>query len=106
VVRGQDLTDNTARQVLLQRALGLPEPRYLHTPLVLGDNGEKLSKQNGAQAINADEPLSALNDAAQALGLEQCTSAVPQALQTWTNQWKTLWRNKAPASSQVSDHPP
>jgi glutamyl-Q tRNA(Asp) synthetase len=106
VVRGQDLTDNTARQILLQRALGLPTPRYLHTPLVLGDNGEKLSKQNGAQAINTDEPLPALNDAAQALGLAPCACAVPQALLTWTNQWKTLWRNKASASSQVSDHPP
>ncbi|MDB5932066.1 MAG: Glutamate--tRNA ligase, partial [Polaromonas sp.] len=47
IVRGQDLADNTARQILLQRALGLPVPRYLHTPLVLGANGEKLSKQNG-----------------------------------------------------------
>ena len=35
VVRGEDLADNTARQILLQRALGLPTPRYLHTPLVL-----------------------------------------------------------------------
>ena len=35
VVRGEDLADNTARQILLQRRLGLPTPRYLHTPLVL-----------------------------------------------------------------------
>ena len=43
VVRGVDLADNTARQILLQQCLGLPTPRYLHTPLVLGANGEKLS---------------------------------------------------------------
>lgn len=92
VVRGEDLTDNTARQILLQRALGLPTPRYLHTPLVLGDNGEKLSKQNGAQAINTNAPLIALNAAAQALGLNACTSAVPQALLAWTTQWQNLWQ--------------
>ncbi|RZJ24811.1 MAG: tRNA glutamyl-Q(34) synthetase GluQRS, partial [Haliea sp.] len=39
VVRGEDLADNTPRQILLQRALGLPLPRYLHSPLVLGPNG-------------------------------------------------------------------
>ena len=50
VVRGEDLADNTARQILLQRALGLPTPRYLHTPLVLAADGHKLSKQNGAAA--------------------------------------------------------
>jgi glutamyl-Q tRNA(Asp) synthetase len=39
VVRGEDLADNTPRQILLQRALGLDTPAYRHTPLVLGDNG-------------------------------------------------------------------
>ena len=48
VVRGEDLADNTARQIQLQRSLGLPTPRYLHTPLVLAEGGEKLSKQTGA----------------------------------------------------------
>ena len=69
VVRGEDLADNTARQILLQRALGLPTPRYLHTPLVLGANGEKLSKQNGAQALDLSNPLQAVNQAARVLGL-------------------------------------
>jgi len=49
VVRGEDLADNTARQIRLQQALRLPAPAYLHTPLVLGADGQKLSKQNGAQ---------------------------------------------------------
>src|SRR5690606_34211433 len=48
VVRGEDLADNTPRQMLLQSALGLPMPHYLHTPLVRGADGEKLSKQHGA----------------------------------------------------------
>lgn len=103
VVRGEDLADNTARQILLQRALGLPTPRYLHTPLVLGDNGEKLSKQNGARAIHTDAPLATLNAAAQALGLAPCSSAVSQALLAWTTQWETLWPCNALASSPSAD---
>ena len=103
VVRGADLADNTARQILLQRALGLPTPRYLHTPLVLGDNGEKLSKQNAARAINTDAPLATLNAAAQALGLAPCSSTVPHALLAWTTQWKTLWQGNALASPPSAD---
>ncbi len=87
VVRGEDLTDNTARQILLQRALGLPTPRYLHTPLVLGANGEKLSKQNGAAALDTSEPLTALNTAARTLGLPTLGGPVEEALATWTAQW-------------------
>ena len=52
VVRGEDLADNTARQILLQRALSLSTPTYLHTPLVRGADGDKLSKQNGAMPID------------------------------------------------------
>ena len=84
VVRGQDLADNTARQILLQQALGLPTPRYLHTPLVLGADGEKLSKQNGAQALDLNDPLAALNAAAQVLGLEASAGTVQEALKKWT----------------------
>ena len=69
VVRGEDLADNTPRQLLLQRALGVPTPSYLHAPLVLGANGEKLSKQNGAAPLDLRDPLAALRAAAQALGL-------------------------------------
>ncbi len=69
VVRGADLADNTPRQILLQRALGLPLPQYLHTPLVLGADGEKLSKQNGASALDCSAPLPVLRAAARVLGL-------------------------------------
>ena len=89
VVRGQDLADNTARQILLQRALRLPMPRYLHTPLVLGSNGEKLSKQNGAQALNTAHPLAVLNQAAAVLGLTEQHHPV-DALANWVAQWRTL----------------
>jgi len=88
VVRGEDLADNTARQILLQRALGLPAPVYLHTPLVLGPNGEKLSKQNGAQPLALDDPLRALNAAAATLGLGEQRVGVAQALLAWQAQWR------------------
>lgn len=70
VVRGEDLADNTARQIHLQRLLGLPTPTYLHVPLVLGADGEKLSKQNGATALDLSDPLGALRQAAAVLGLD------------------------------------
>ena len=72
VVRGADLCDNTARQVHLQRLLGLPTPRYLHTPLVLAADGHKLSKQNGAAAVltqDARAALATLAAAGRVLGL-------------------------------------
>jgi glutamyl-Q tRNA(Asp) synthetase len=80
VVRGEDLTDNTARQILLQRALGLPTPEYLHTPLVLDAMGEKLSKQNGAQPVDTSTPQAARNAlvcAARVLGLEWDVDLTP-----------------------------
>ena len=88
VVRGADLADNTARQILLQRALGLPTPQYRHTPLVLGANGEKLSKQNGAQALDTSRPLAALNQTAAVLGLQVQTGYTADALAAWVNAWK------------------
>ncbi len=88
VVRGEDLADNTARQIVLQRALGLSTPRYLHTPLVLGENGEKLSKQNGAQALDLSDPLGALNEAAAVLGLGVQAGSVGEALAVWVTAWQ------------------
>ena len=93
VVRGQDLADNTARQIQLQAALGLPTPQYLHTPLVLGANGEKLSKQNGAAPLNLSDPLAALNLAAAVLGLPAQTGPLPQALAQWTEAWAERHRH-------------
>jgi glutamyl-Q tRNA(Asp) synthetase len=91
VVRGADLQDNTARQIRLQQSLQLPSPQYLHTALVLGGNGEKLSKQNGAQAIDTAEPLRTLNQAAAALGLPSQSGRVEQALAAWTAAWASTW---------------
>lgn len=70
IVRGADLLTSTGRQILLQRALGLPTPRYLHVPVVLGANGRKLSKQNGAAPVDTSDPLRTLGRAMQVLGLD------------------------------------
>ena len=88
VVRGQDLTDNTARQILLQRALNLATPQYHHTPLVLGANGEKLSKQNGAAALDLSDPLAALNQAAGCLGLPPAGGGVTEWLAHSVARWR------------------
>lgn len=90
VVRGEDLADNTPRQLVLQRALGLPAPCYLHTPLVLGADGEKLSKQNGAQPLDLADPLAALNAAARVLGLPPQAGAIGDALAAWEAGWPFL----------------
>jgi glutamyl-Q tRNA(Asp) synthetase len=95
VVRGADLADNTPRQVLLQQALGLPTPHYLHTPLVLAADGLKLSKQNGAAPLDLSEPLAALNTAAAALGLAPAQGTVPGALAAWTHAWAEAWARPA-----------
>lgn len=91
VVRGEDLADNTPRQIVLQRALGVPTPRYLHTPLVLGENGEKLSKQNGARPLALDDPLAALASAASVLGLPPPSGGLADSLQAWTDAWRERW---------------
>lgn len=69
VVRGVDLLDSTPRQIYLQRLLGLPTPGYLHLPLALDEEGRKLSKSTGADAIDAADPLPALHRALTFLGL-------------------------------------
>ena len=88
VVRGEDLADNTARQIVLQRALGVATPAYLHTPLVLAPDGHKLSKQNGALPLDLAEPVSALRAAAAVLELPDLQAATPTE---WLAQAVSAW---------------
>jgi glutamyl-Q tRNA(Asp) synthetase len=97
IVRGEDLADNTARQILLQRALQVSIPHYLHAPLVLGANGEKLSKQNGAAAIDTSTPLAAgaaLSNAAARLGLHTADlGSESEYLAAWVKEWRQRHAN-------------
>jgi glutamyl-Q tRNA(Asp) synthetase len=95
VVRGEDLADNTPRQVQLQRALGLPTPAYLHTPLVRAADGCKLSKQNGAAALDLRDPAATLQAAAAVLGLAPAGGTPAERLAAWTQAWKQRWGTAA-----------
>ncbi len=68
VVRGADLLHSTPRQILLQQALGLPTPRHAHLPLLLDDQGRKLSKSDAALPIDPDAPLDTLRAIWRCLG--------------------------------------
>ncbi len=92
IVRGEDLTDNTPRQIHLQRLLGLPSPEYLHTPLVMGINGHKLSKQNGATPLDVSSPIAALQQAARVLDLPRIEAlSVSEWLSAATRAWAARW---------------
>lgn len=51
VIRAEDHISNTPRQILLQEALGFPQPRYAHIPLILASDRSKLSKRHGAISV-------------------------------------------------------
>ncbi len=63
VIRGDDHLSNTPKQALLYRALGYPEPRFGHVPLILGADGKRLSKRHGATAVGDYEAQGILPEA-------------------------------------------
>jgi glutamyl-Q tRNA(Asp) synthetase len=92
VVRGADLLDNTPRQRVLQAALGMPQPRTLHVPLVLTAHGEKLSKQTGAAALDETDVAGELARALAHLGLpriggDRPAATLAHAVELWGERW-------------------
>jgi len=83
VVRGADLLDSTPRQISLQRLLGFPTPRYLHVPVAVDANGQKLSKQTLAPAINAKDRSALLRRALVFLGQPEAES-LDVAVRQWS----------------------
>ncbi len=68
IVRGSDLLDSTAWQLLLQESLGYPQPRYLHLPLLTDSRGDKLSKRSHAPALDDSRAESNIRTALNYLG--------------------------------------
>ncbi|MFU8545999.1 tRNA glutamyl-Q(34) synthetase GluQRS [Acinetobacter junii] len=88
VVRGADLLDNTARQIWLGSILNYPSLSYMHLPLAMNGQGQKLSKQNLAQALDVSKASELLQQAILALGqlnveLNQPRIMLQQAVQQW-----------------------
>jgi glutamyl-Q tRNA(Asp) synthetase len=88
IARGADLLDSTARQIYLQRCLGVSTPAYLHVPVIVNEQGEKLSKQTGATALDTGAPLVELTQAAKHLGLHPSPAGSLEAFfSDVTEQW-------------------
>ena len=92
VVRGADLLDNTERQIYLARVLGYPVLNYLHLPLAMNDQGQKLSKQNLAQALDLTQAPQLLKQALQALQqpdveLDKPQNMLKQAVAQWSIEY-------------------
>jgi glutamyl-Q tRNA(Asp) synthetase len=90
IVRGVDLLASTAAHVHLQGVLGVPRPRYFQLPLVVNAQGQKLSKQTGATAVDAGDRTAAAN-VLELLGLTVPPALAgerPGALWRWAiGQW-------------------
>lgn len=92
VVRGADLLDNTERQIWLAQLLGYPQLHYMHLPLAMNDQGQKLSKQNMAQALDLSKAPMLLQQALQALhqpavDLDMPANMLKQAIAQWDIQY-------------------
>ncbi|HEX4480689.1 MAG TPA: tRNA glutamyl-Q(34) synthetase GluQRS [Rudaea sp.] len=89
VVRGADLLDSTPRQIYLQHLLGYSTPAYLHLPIVLGEDGRKLSKQDRARPVDRSDPLPALRSALAFLGIQTggATSRIDDSLRAAIDQF-------------------
>lgn len=86
VVRGADLLPSTPWQIELHRALGLPEPRYAHVPVLVEPDGRKLAKSRRSVALAAVEPGRQLSAILRFLGLElpdELAGSPPSALLEW-----------------------
>ena len=91
VVRGADLLDNTERQIWLGQLLGYPQLKYMHLPLAMNDQGQKLSKQNLAYALDTQNAPQLLSQAISALGqqsvdIDQPHKMLAQAVAQWDIQ--------------------
>lgn len=92
VVRGFDLLGSSFQQCLLRKALGQVDPQFMHLPVLLGPDGRKLSKQNGAAALGAESPSGNLAHCLRLLGQQPphdlAPSGVPSTLRWAVANWR------------------
>ena len=102
VVRGGDLLSSTGRQIALQRALGIPVPEYAHLPMIVGVDGSKLGKRDGAlplPLLDQKRVSTTLSRALAMLGLE----AEPSTPQTMLeNALKDFSLDRVPRASRLA----
>lgn len=99
VVRGRDLLESSARQHWLIEALGAVPPRYIHLPLALGADGEKLSKQTHAAPVDSRQPVEALRRA-----LEFLRHPAPQDIDSLDDLWHWAIAHWDPTGVPPSQH--
>lgn len=92
VVRGADLLASTARQIYLQRLLGLATPSYVHVPAAVNVHGEKLSKQTFAQALPRQRPVPVLCRALAFLGQNPQPAWSALSLDEFWQVARTHWK--------------
>lgn len=92
IVRGEDLTDTTARQIALWQALSdtSPPPAYWHLPVILAEDGQKLSKQTGALAVPEQDPVLNLNAIWKHFGLGKIKATTATE---WLELAAPVWAN-------------
>ncbi|UYM18705.1 tRNA glutamyl-Q(34) synthetase GluQRS [Endozoicomonas euniceicola] len=104
IVRGHDLIDSTPRQISLQSALGMNRVTYAHIPVIVQDNGDKLSKQNLAPELSLDEPRPLLAKALQALGQQPPKGLKEESIEDIINWGMENWNlNKIARSSSLPE---
>lgn len=92
VVRGSDLLDMTAQQCQIYKAMGVTPPHWMHIPVILNEQGQKLSKQNHAPALDDSQPQTNLLSALHALGQDthnvSSDSSVADLLANAADRWQ------------------
>jgi len=107
IVRGADLIESTPRQMHLQDLLGLPTPEYLHLPVALNAQGEKLSKQTFAAATDAARPVPMLYQVLRFLGQEPPPMLAESSLDDFWRWAIVHWRlERVPPVLAVAVEPP
>ena len=126
VIRGDDHINNTPRQINILKALGAPVPKYAHVPMILGDDGKRLSKRHGAVSVmqyreqgylpqalinylvrlgwsHGDQEIFSVDELKELFSLDSCNRA-PSAFNTDKLIWLNQHYIKSLPASEVASH--